>query len=233
VIALDVSQNIKEIIDKIEAAASKSGRNKEEIKLVAVSKTQPVEKMIEAKMCGLKAFGENKVQELMNKYPLIEDVEWHFIGHLQRNKVKYIIDKVSLIHSLDSISLAEEIDKRAKKIGRVMPVLIQVNIGKEESKSGVFEEDFENFVEKLSVFENIEIQGLMTIPPRCDLKEQNRAYFRKMKNLFDELKKYSFKNFNIKYLSMGMTDDYEIAIEEGANIIRIGTGIFGERNYTK
>lgn len=114
-----------------------------------------------------------------------------------------------------------------------MPVLIQVNIGKEESKSGVFEEDFENFVEKLSVFENIEIQGLMTIPPRCDLKEQNRAYFRKMKNLFDELKKYSFKNFNIKYLSMGMTDDYEIAIEEGANIIRIGTGIFGERNYTK
>jgi PLP dependent protein len=224
-------ENIKEVQVKIEAAAAKAGRRKEDIILVAVSKTKPIEKLIEAKENGLRIFGENKVQELVEKYPNIDDVEWHLIGHLQKNKVKYIIDKVNLIHSLDSFSLAEEIDRRAEKIGKIMPVLIQINIGKEESKSGIFEEDLQSFIEDLKKFRNIIIKGIMTIPPKAGSDEEARKYFKRMKELFDSLKAFNCENIDIEYLSMGMTGDYEIAIEEGANIIRVGTGIFGERNY--
>lgn len=230
-IILEISQNIKEVKEKIEMAAARSGRKSEDITLVAVSKTQPIEKIIEAKESGLNIFGENKVQEIVDKYPNIIEVQWHLIGHLQTNKVKYIIDKVSLIHSLDSISLAEEIDKRAKKANKIMPVLIQINIGKEESKSGIFEEELQDFIEELKKFNNIVIKGIMTIPPKADSDDEARKYFKRMKEIFESLKVYNCENIDIEYLSMGMTGDYEIAIEEGANIIRVGTGIFGERNY--
>jgi PLP dependent protein len=232
VVTLSILNNILAIKNNIEKAKQLSGRQNEEIMLVAVSKTQAVDKVIEARNSGLSVFGENKVQELVDKYPQIKDVEWHLIGHLQKNKVKYIIDKVHMIHSLDSISLAEEINKRAEKTGRVIPVLIQINIGKEESKSGIFEEDVNQFIQEMVGFKNILINGIMTIPPISEDKELTRIYFRKMKTIFDTLKEYQQDNMDIKYLSMGMTDDYELAIEEGSNIVRVGTGIFGERNYS-
>lgn len=228
---MNISDNIKSIKERIEKAAQRSGRNAEDITLIAVSKTQPAEKVIEARDCGLWVFGENKVQELVEKYPKVQDVRWHLIGHLQRNKVKYIVDKVELIHSLDSLELAGEIDKRAQKAGKVMPVLIQINIGKEDTKSGIYEEEIENFLQGLTGFKNILVSGIMTIPPKTDNEEETRKYFRRMKEIFEKLKCLDYKNFDIKYLSMGMTDDFEIAIEEGANIVRIGTGIFGQRKY--
>ncbi|SEF68681.1 hypothetical protein SAMN05660865_00768 [Caloramator fervidus] len=226
---MSISENIAKIFSKIDEAAEKVGKTRNDILLVAVSKTHPVEKIIEARDCGLCIFGENKAQELLQKYDKVKDVKWHFIGHLQRNKVKYIIDKVDLIHSLDSIPLAEEIDKRAKKVGRKMPVLIEVNIGKEESKSGIYEEDVLEFAKQLTEFENIILQGVMTIPPICEDANKTRDYFKRMKEIFENLKLLNYDNFDIKFLSMGMTNDFEIAIEEGANVVRIGTGIFGSR----
>lgn len=224
-------ENLDLIKNRIEEAKKRSGREKDDIKLIAVSKTQTIEAIIKAKNLGLKVFGENKVQELVEKYPLVEDVEWHLIGHLQKNKVKYIIDKVNMIHSVDSIELGNEINKRAEAIGVKMPVLLQVNIGKESSKSGVFEEDAINMLIKLSEFDNLIISGLMTVPPVSSDENITRAYFRKMNELLENAKKLKYDNFNIKYLSMGMTEDFEIAIEEGANIVRVGTGIFGKRVY--
>jgi PLP dependent protein len=232
VVTLDILNNIMSVKNNIEKAKQQSDRKDEEIILVAVSKTQSSDRIIQARDCGLTVFGENKVQELVEKYPLVSNVNWHLIGHLQKNKVKYIIDKVQMIHSLDSTSLAEEINKRAEKSNRVMPVLIQINIGKEETKSGIFEEDVEQFIKNLSEFKSILINGIMTIPPNTEDTEQTRKFFRKMKEIFDALKGYKQHNMDIKYLSMGMTDDYELAIEEGANIIRVGTGVFGKRNYT-
>ena len=230
---MGIEQNIIEILQRIENAAKRVGRNKEEIILIAVSKTHPVEKILKAKECGINIFGENKAQELVQKYPLVEDVKWHFIGHLQRNKVKYIIDKVEMIHSLDSIELAQEIDKRAAKLNKKMQVLIEINIGKEESKSGIYEEDIFEFCKALAKYNNLTVSGIMTVPPVNTDISKTREYFKRMKLLFEEIKKLQYPNFNIKYISMGMTDDFEIAIEEGTNIIRIGTGIFGERNYMK
>lgn len=230
---MNIGDNIRNIEAIIRDAAVKSGRSFEEITLVAVSKTQPVEMLLDAKYCGIKIFGENKAQELVEKYDKVSDVKWHFIGHLQKNKVKYIIDKVELIHSLDNMELAEEINKRAEKIGRRIPVLVQVNIGREDTKSGVFEEETADFIRKISKFENIYVNGLMTIPPKVDNKEEARTYFKKVKNLYDEIIKMEIPNIDFKYLSMGMTGDYEIAVEEGANIVRVGTGIFGKRNYNK
>jgi len=226
---MNISENIAKIFSKIDEASAKVGKTRNDILLVAVSKTHPVEKIIEARDCGLYIFGENKAQELLQKYDKVKDVKWHFIGHLQRNKVKYIIDKVDLIHSLDSIPLAEEIDKRANKIGRKMPVLIEVNIGKEESKSGIYEEDVLEFAKQLTNFQNIILQGIMTIPPICEDVNKTRDYFKRMREIFENLKLLNYDNFDIKFLSMGMTNDFEIAIEEGANIVRIGTGIFGSR----
>jgi PLP dependent protein len=232
VVTLSISNNILMIKNNMEKAKLQSGRSAEEVMLVAVSKTQTVESIIQARDCGLTVFGENKVQELIEKYPLVNDVEWHLIGHLQKNKVKYIINKVRMIHSLDSVSLAEEINKRAEKVGRVMPVLIQINIGKEETKSGIFAEDVDQFVRDVSDFKNILINGIMTIPPITEDKEETREYFRRMREIFSALNGYKQNNMDIKYLSMGMTHDFELAIEEGANIVRVGTGIFGERNYS-
>ncbi len=230
---MGVLENCKDIKEKIDRAKGKAERNDEEILLVGVSKTQPAEKLIEAFNSGINVFGENKVQELIQKYPLVEGIKWHFIGHLQKNKVKYIIDKVELIHSLDNNELAEEINKRAGKINRIMPVLIQVNIGRENTKSGVLEEDVIEFSKLLSKYQNILVLGIMAIPPVNGNNEVTRNYFKKVYKIYDEIKTYKYDNFDIKYLSMGMTGDFEIAIEEGANIVRVGTGIFGKRNYNR
>ncbi|MCX7883440.1 MAG: YggS family pyridoxal phosphate-dependent enzyme [Caloramator sp.] len=228
---MNLSENIEHVKERIERAAKRSGRDSKEILLIAVSKTQSVEKIIKARDLGHEVFGENKVQEILAKYDEVKNVKWHMIGHLQRNKVKYIIDKVEMIHSLDSVELAQEINKRAEKIGKIMPVLIQINIGKEDSKSGIYEEELEEFIEKLIDFKNICISGIMTIPPKSDNELETRMYFKKMRIIFENLKNYKYDNFDIKYLSMGMTADFELAIEEGANIIRVGTGIFGKRKY--
>ncbi|MCX7902992.1 MAG: YggS family pyridoxal phosphate-dependent enzyme [Caloramator sp.] len=226
---MEIAENIKAVFSKIDEAANKIGKKRDEIILVAVSKMHPVEKILEAKEHGLMIFGESRAQELLQKYEMIPDVTWHFIGHLQRNKVKYIIDKVALIQSLDSIELAQEIDKRAKKIGKKMPVLIEINIGKELSKSGIYEEEIDEFVKKVSEFENIILNGIMTIPPVTDDRNKTRDYFKRMRFLYERLKQINLPNHDIKFLSMGMTDDFDIAIEEGANIVRVGTGIFGRR----
>lgn len=228
---MDISNRIHEVRRRILDAAKRAGRDEKEITLVAVSKTQPAEVLVGAYNEGIRIFGENKVQELIEKYPALQNVSWHLVGHLQKNKVKYIVDKVSLIHSLDSVELAEEINKRAKASGKVVNVLIQINIGKEETKSGIYEEDLEELTEKLSEYDEIRILGIMAIPPASKNPEDSRKYFRRMKELFEKLKDKKYDNFDIKYLSMGMTNDFEIAIEEGANIVRVGTGIFGERNY--
>lgn len=230
---MEISINYDEINEIIERAKERAGRKADEILLVGVSKTQPPEKLKEAFNCGIKVFGENKVQELIEKYPLIEGAKWHFIGHLQKNKVKYIIDKVELIHSLDSNELAEEINKRAGRVNRIMPVLIQVNIGREDTKSGVLEEEVLEFSKLISKYPNIQVLGIMAIPPVNEDDGVTRAYFKKVYNIYNEVKTYKYDNFEIKYLSMGMTGDFEIAIEEGANIIRVGTGIFGKRNYNR
>lgn len=228
---MDIANRIHEVRRRILDAAKRAGRDEKEITLVAVSKTQPAEVLVGAYNEGIRIFGENKVQELIEKYPALQNVSWHLVGHLQKNKVKYIVDKVSLIHSLDSVELAEEINKRAKASGKVVNVLIQINIGKEETKSGIYEEDLEDFTEKLSEYDGIRILGIMAIPPASENPEDSRKYFRRMRELFEKLKNKKHDNFDIKYLSMGMTNDFEIAIEEGANIVRVGTGIFGERNY--
>jgi len=180
---------------------------------------------------GIKNVGENRVQEIMDKYDKISEVNWHMIGHLQTNKVKYIIDKVKLIHSLDRINLAIEIDNRAKQQNIEANVLIQVNVAKEDTKFGIASEDVYGFIESIYNLENIKIQGLMTIAPYVEDPEEVRTYFKELKNIFEEIKMRNYKGVEMKYLSMGMTNDFKIAIEEGSNMIRVGTGIFGERNY--
>lgn len=228
---MTLEEKIHLVQNNIECAAKKSGRSKDDILLVAASKMQNVDKIKEVQNNGLSVFGENKAQELLEKYPYIDNVKWHFIGHLQKNKVKYIIDKVELIHSVDSIELLEEIDKRSKSINKVMPVLIQINIGKEETKSGINEDEVDSFLESAMKYKNIKISGFMAIPPKVEDKEDSRVYFMRMRSLFDRIRDLKCSQLNIKYLSMGMTNDYEIAIEEGANMVRVGTGIFGERKY--
>jgi pyridoxal phosphate enzyme (YggS family) len=220
-------------VKKIEAACKKVGRNPNDITLIAVSKTVESPKVREAVAAGVDNLGENRVQELVKKYEDLKDIDikWHMIGHLQKNKVKYIIDKTVLIHSVESLSLAEEIDKRAKKAGIVANVLIELNIGEEESKFGIKEENVYDFVKSMEEFENIKVSGLMTVAPFCENPEDVRWVFKKMKDIYDKISAMNLKNAEMKYLSMGMTNDFEIAIEEGSNMIRIGTAIFGARKY--
>lgn len=227
----DISKNLEAIKKKIEVAAIKSGRLPEDIKLLAVSKTIAPEIIQQAIDLGLTELGENKVQEIMNKYDLLPQAQWHLIGHLQTNKVKYIIDKVKLIHSVDSVKLAQEISKRAVQAGITMNVLVEINIGNEESKHGVPIEQAEALAVEISKLDNITVKGLMTVAPFVENPEENRKYFKQMKNLFIDIASKNYNNIFMEYLSMGMTNDYEIAIEEGANIVRIGTGLFGKRNY--
>ncbi|AST56290.1 alanine racemase domain protein [Thermoanaerobacterium thermosaccharolyticum] len=228
---MDIRLNLEEIKNNIEVHARKVNRNPDDILIMAVTKTVDVERIQEAIDNGITDIGENKVQELIDKYPALrEKVQFHFIGHLQTNKVKYIIDKVKMIHSLDSIHLAQEINKRAHSNNIVMDCLVEVNIGSEESKYGIDPLNVMDFIKSLESFDNIRIRGLMTVAPFVE-PEKVRPYFKMMKELFDCAKSINQKNVDFKYLSMGMTNDYTVAVEEGSNIVRIGTGIFGKRLY--
>lgn len=230
---MSIRENIDEIIKRKNEAALKCGRNPEDITIIAVSKTVDGSRAREAVMGGLDNLGENRVQEIMNKYGELQDlqVKWHMIGHLQKNKVKYIIDKVELIHSVESIELAAEINKRSSQHNIISNILIELNIGEEESKFGINEDSVYDFVGSLEQFENIKIMGLMTVAPFCENPEEVRWVFKKMKEIFDKISVMNLKNTQMKYLSMGMTNDFEIAIEEGSNIVRIGTAVFGKRIY--
>lgn len=229
----NINENLNRIKDNIKRAAKKVDKDYKDITLLAVTKTVDVDKIIEAIECGVTDVGENKPQELLRKYNIIGNkVRWHLIGSLQTNKVKYIIDKVHMIHSLDRIGLCEEIQKRSEKIDRKINCLIQVNISKEESKHGLDEEDVVNFIKEVSSkYYNISIRGLMTMAPFTEDQSKVRDVFRRLKTLSYEIDKLDIKNVSMDYLSMGMSNDYSIAIEEGANIVRIGTSIFGDRNY--
>lgn len=201
-----------------------------EVTLVAVSKTKPISDLEIAYEGGIRDFGENKVQEICQKYEnFYEDVNWHLIGHLQTNKVKYIVGKVHLIHSIDSISLVKEIEKRYAKENIMANGLIQINIGRESQKYGILREDIYDIIELIENCKNIKIKGIMVIIPKGN-DDQNRRYFRETKELFDEIGQKNYKNVKMEILSMGMTHDYNLAIEEGSNMVRIGQGIFGVRN---
>lgn len=229
-----LKENLKEVQKNILKACEKSGRNPDDVTLIAVSKTKPVPMLQEIYDENICDFGENKVQELVEKYDeLPQDIKWHMIGHLQRNKVKYIVDKVCLIHSVDSYRLAEEINIQAKKKNITVPILVEVNIAEESSKFGIHAEDAIALVEQIAQLENVRIKGLMTIAPFVENPEDNRQYFRNIRQLSVDIAAKNIDNVSMNVLSMGMTGDYMVAIEEGATMVRVGTGIFGERNYNK
>ena len=226
---LSIKENIKVVKENIKNACKKAGRNQEDVTLLAVSKTKPLEYIKSAIEVNQEEFGENKVQEIIEKYEQLPQVKWHMIGHLQTNKVKYIVDKITLIHSVDSIKLASVINKEAQKKDVIVDVLIEVNVAMEESKFGIKIEECENFIEEVSKLPNIRVRGLMTIAPFVDNAEDNRVHFRKLKEVFVDINNKKIHNINMDILSMGMSNDYEVAIEEGATIIRVGTDIFGVR----
>ena len=229
---MSVCENYRAVEEKVRNACKKAGRSREEVTLIAVSKTKPVSMIEELLPLGVRDFGENKVQELTAKEEVLpKDIRWHMIGHLQRNKVKYVIDKACMIHSVDSLRLAQEISKEAVKHDLVMPVLIEVNVAGEESKFGVSVEEAPSFVEEAAKLPGIQVKGLMTIAPNVDDPEENRNVFRNLRKLSVDIREKNFDNVTMNVLSMGMTGDYEVAIEEGATHVRVGTGIFGERNY--
>lgn len=222
--------NIEKVMSKIEKAALKSGRKADDIKIIAVTKTVDPEVISAILDKGITELGENRVQELTKKYDIInKQCNWHHIGHLQTNKVKYIVDKVKLIHSFDRPSLALEIQKRAQKINRVMDVLIQVNVSKEESKFGIYEEELFELIKKTSQFNNIRVKGLMTMAPFAENPENIRYVFAKLRKLAIDIQEKKLDNVSMEFLSMGMSSDFEIAIEEGANMVRIGSALFGKR----
>lgn len=251
-----MKENIRQIEQRIQEACDRVGRMRSEVTLIAVSKTKPNEMLQEAYDLGMRHFGENKVQELAQKYEDLNDrfrekVHWHLIGHLQRNKVKYIIDKATLIHSVDSIRLAQQIEEEAAKRNLSCDILIEVNIAEEDSKFGVKAEDVLPLIQEISHLTHIRIRGLMTVAPYVENPEKNREYFMKLRQLYVDIKTKNTDNIcdgsnllentfhaekslmNFDVLSMGMTGDFEVAIEEGATMVRIGTGIFGERDYSK
>ena len=224
--------NLKDVEERLQAACDRSGRKREDVLLVAVSKTKPVEMIEEVMTAGIVDFGENKPQELRDKYEVLpQNLRFHMIGHLQTNKIKYVIDRVVLIHSIDSIHLAEAVNAEAKKHNRIMPVLVEVNVAQEESKSGFLVEKTENAIREIAKLSNIRVEGLMTIAPFVENAEENRQYFVKLRKLSVDIAAKNIDNVTMHHLSMGMTGDYEVAIEEGATMVRVGTGIFGERNY--
>ena len=228
-----IKENLENVKEKIRNSCQKSGRDMKEVTLIDVSKTKPVEMLMEAYQLGERHFGENKVQELVHKYEeMPKDIHWHMIGHLQTNKVKYIVDKVDLIHSVDSIKLAQTINKESEKRNIVSNILIEVNVAMEESKFGITVDEVEDFISEISYLNNIKVKGLMTIAPYVENPEENRNIFRKLKQLSVDINAKNIDNINVSILSMGMTNDYEVSIEEGANMVRVGTGIFGERDYS-
>ena len=229
-----ISENIKQVLDNVEKACRKANRPPESVKLVAVSKTKPNEMLQEAYDIGIRDFGENYVQELCDKIETMpKDINWHMIGHLQRNKVKYIVGKVSMIHSVDSLRLAEEISREAVKKSCTIDILVEVNVAEEDSKFGITVENAPNIIEEMAKLPGISIKGLMTSAPYVTNPEDNRIFFQKLRQLAVDIKDKNIDNISMDELSMGMTNDYTVAVEEGATIIRVGTAIFGERSYNK
>ena len=228
-----VKNNVKEILETAKNSAIKSNRSPEEVRVMAVTKTVDPELVNVAIDCGINLLGENRVQEFLSKYDQYkkDNVEIHFIGSLQTNKVKYIIDKVSMIHSVNSLKLAKEIDKQAKKHNLIMDILIEINIGDEESKSGINKSSIMDLLEEISKLDNIRVKGLMAIPPFCEDKQEIKKYFDNMYQLFIDIKDKKLDNISMDILSMGMSHDYDVAIECGANLVRVGSKMFGERIY--
>lgn len=227
-----LKENLAEVQSRVEQACKRAGRDVAEVTLIAVSKTKPITDLQEIYNAGVRDFGENKVQEMCDKMEKMpKDINWHMIGHLQRNKVKYIVGNVALIHSVDSYRLAEEINIQAKKKGIVVPILVEVNIADETTKFGVSKEDAMELVRQIASLDALSIKGLMTIAPYVVDPEENRAYFRKIKELSVDIDNQNIDNVSMDILSMGMTGDFEVAIEEGATMVRVGTGIFGKRDY--
>ena len=225
------NENYKYILENIEKAAALSGRKSTDITLLAATKTVDVEVINHAISAGITHIGENRVQELLSKYDDLLAVHRHLIGHLQTNKVKDIIDKVELIHSVDSIHLAKEIEKQAQKHETQMDVLLEVNIGNEESKSGFSVDELYESIYQIAEMPRVHIRGLMAIPPICNVSEENRKYFSKMNDIFLDFRDKKIDNSTMDILSMGMSDDYDVAISEGATLVRVGTALFGKRNY--
>lgn len=228
-----LKNNLESVKQRIEEACKRVGRDPNEVTLIAVSKTKPLSDIEELMTYGVQEFGENKVQELSDKFEHVsKPVHWHQIGHLQTNKVKYLMNKASLIHSVDSLRLAKQIQSEAQKQQIVVPVLIQVNIANEETKFGLSPKEVVPLLYQINSFRNIKVSGLMTIAPFVENPEDNRIHFANMHNLLLDIQKQNIDNIDMNVLSMGMTNDYEIAIEEGSTMVRVGTGIFGERNYS-
>lgn len=230
-----LKENLEEVEEKIAKACERAGRAREEVTMIAVSKTKPVEMLQEIYDEGIRDLGENKVQELTEKYEVMpKDMKWHMIGHLQRNKVKYIVDKVTLIHSVDSLRLAETISREAEKKGVTVPILIEVNIAGEETKFGLSsKEEVISLTEQIAALPNLSVKGLMTVAPPVKDPEENRPFFREIRQLSVDITNKNIDNVSMEILSMGMTNDYTVAIEEGATMVRVGTGIFGARDYGK
>lgn len=228
-----VTENYDRVLENVKEACINSGREESEVTLIAVSKTKPVSDIEELYNHGVRVFGENKVQELCDKYEALpKDIKWHMIGHLQRNKVKYIVDKVELIHSVDSVRLAKQIEDEAAKKNVTVNILIEVNVAEEESKFGLKTEEVVDMVTQIAIFPHISIKGLMTIAPFVENPEDNRKYFNKLRQLAVDIKAKNIDNVSMDKLSMGMTGDYMVAVTEGASYVRVGTGIFGERDYS-
>ncbi|MBD5542497.1 MAG: YggS family pyridoxal phosphate-dependent enzyme [Lachnospiraceae bacterium] len=229
-----LKENYDNVAGNIAAACRNSGRDVKDVTLIAVSKTKPVSMLQEIYDHGCRNFGENKVQELAEKYEIMpKDIKWHMIGHLQRNKVKYIVDKVCLIHSVDSLRLAEEISKEALKKNVEVDILIEVNVAMEESKYGVAPSEAPALAAQIAALPGIHVKGLMTIAPYVENSEENRQYFAQLKQLSVDISAKNIDNVTMDILSMGMTGDYEVAVSEGASLVRVGTGIFGERHYSE
>ena len=226
---MSVLENLRRVRERISAAAIRSGRRPEEIRVVAVSKNMSVDLIKEAFACGVVSFGENKAQEFLNKYPQLPlELEWHFIGHLQTNKVRKVFGNISLFHSLDRWSLAEEMSRTASETNRKAQALVQVNVAGEESKFGISPAEAEDFVAEAANLRGIQLRGLMTIAPECDDAEEVRYVFRQARELFRRLEE-RIQGLNMEFLSMGMSGDFEVAVEEGANLLRLGTAVFGKR----
>ena len=229
-----IKDNVAEVEANIQKACERAGRSRDEVTLIAVSKTKPVSDIYDVMETGIKDYGENKVQELCDKIETIsEPLNWHMIGHLQRNKVKYIVDKVRMIHSVDSLRLAQQISSEAVKKGVDVDILIEVNVAEEASKFGLSTEAVIQLAEDISKLPAVHIRGLMTVAPFTENPEDNRPYFRNLRQLAVDIARKNIDNVTMNELSMGMTGDYEVAIEEGATMVRVGTGIFGTRIYAK
>jgi pyridoxal phosphate enzyme (YggS family) len=227
-----LKENLAQVEKNIRIACEKSGRDRSEVTLIAVGKTKPADMLRTVYDCGIRDFGENKVQEMCDKMEVLpDDIRWHMIGHLQTNKVKYIVGKTALIHSVDSVHLAKEIERQAEKADVTVPILIEVNIAEEESKFGIHREEAIAMVKEIAAFDHLRIRGLMTIAPYVENPEENRTFFREIWQLSVDIRNQNIDNVCMDVLSMGMTGDYMVAIEEGATLVRVGTGIFGERNY--